>query len=189
MPKVPPADTVNAEEFTAILRVKALKERGQTDFDLTTPAAFRRQTAEDLNLIDIRKLKFSGQIIRLNQADWQLTAKLGATVVQACVITGAPVTNRFDVPVLRVFLKDFRLADTPGETRFDGDDEAEPLTEVIDLAAIMCESLALALPDYTRAPGAELGESVFTAPGQAPLRDGDVKPFAALAALRDKSGE
>ncbi|HBN30135.1 MAG TPA: hypothetical protein DD416_02685, partial [Rhodobacteraceae bacterium] len=99
MPKVPPADTVNAEEFTAILRVKALKERGQTDFDLTPPAAFRRQTAEDLNLIDIRKLKFSGQIIRLNQADWQLTAKLGATVVQACVITGAPVTNRFDVPV------------------------------------------------------------------------------------------
>ncbi|NQW13780.1 MAG: hypothetical protein HQ479_05920, partial [Rhodobacter sp.] len=49
MPKVPPADTVNAEEFTAILRVKALKERGQTDFDLTPPAAFRRQTAEDLN--------------------------------------------------------------------------------------------------------------------------------------------
>lgn len=189
MPKTPPADAADAENFTAILRVKTLKDHGKSDFDLTPPAEFRRQTAQALDLVEIRKLRFSGQITRLDQADFQLTGQLGATVVQTCVITGAPVSTRIDVPVRRVFLKDFKLPDSPGETRFDGDDEAEPLTDVVDLVAILCESLALALPDYPRAAGAELGEAVFTAPGLTPMRDGDVKPFAALAALQDKSGK
>ena len=44
-------------------------------------------------------------------------------------------------------------------------------------------ALALALPLYPRAAGVELGEAVFTEPGLAPLREGDLKPFAALAGL------
>ena len=34
--------------------------------------------------------------------------------------------------------------------------------------------------------GAELGEAVYTAPGQIPMSDEDARPFAGLAALRDK---
>ena len=66
------------------------------------------------------------------------------------------------------------------------DDTAEPLPEVIDLTEVTREALALALPLYPRAPGAELGEAVFAAPGTAPIRDEDLKPFAGLAALKAK---
>lgn len=68
------------------------------------------------------------------------------------------------------------------------DDSVEPLPDVIDVGVVATEALALALPLYPRAEGAELGEAVFTAPGEAPLRDGDLKPFAGLAALKDRLG-
>ena len=171
------------------IAVKSLKDRGETAFFLELDAAQRGALAKMLDLIEIRKLRFEGALRGLNKADWQLKATLGATVVQACIITGAPVVTRLDEPVTRRFLKHFEPHDTPGESQFDGDDEAEALPEIIDLAEIVGESLALALPEYPRAEGAELGEAVFTAPGTAPLRDEDVKPFAALAALRDKLDE
>ena len=60
------------------------------------------------------------------------------------------------------------------------------MPEEIDLGAVMVESLELALPLYPRAPGAELGEAVFAAPGAEPLKDVDLRPFAGLSALRDR---
>ena len=75
------------------------------------------------------------------------------------------------------------------EIEMPEDDTQEPLPEVIDLGAVMAEALALALPDYPRAPGAELGEAVFAAPGVAALRDADLRPFAALAKLRPQGEE
>lgn len=63
------------------------------------------------------------------------------------------------------------------------DDTQEALPEVIDAASVAIEALALALPMYPRAPGVELGEAVFTEPGKAALREGDLKPFAGLAGL------
>jgi uncharacterized metal-binding protein YceD (DUF177 family) len=66
------------------------------------------------------------------------------------------------------------------------DAEIDPLPEVIDVAEIAAEALALALPLYPRAPGAALGEAVFAPPGVTPLGDTDLKPFAGLSALADK---
>jgi hypothetical protein len=50
----------------------------------------------------------------------------------------------------------------------------------------MAEALALALPDYPRAPDAELEAGQFAAPGVAPMTDDEAKPLAGLAALRDR---
>ena len=62
----------------------------------------------------------------------------------------------------------------------------EPMPEVIDLAEVAAEALALALPLYPRAPGAELGEPWCLPPdGVTPLTDADLKPFAALPRLAD----
>jgi hypothetical protein len=52
--------------------------------------------------------------------------------------------------------------------------------------AVLAEALALALPDYPRAPGAELGQAVFAEPGIEPLRDEALRPFAGLAAFKDR---
>jgi uncharacterized metal-binding protein YceD (DUF177 family) len=65
-------------------------------------------------------------------------------------------------------------------------DDTEPLPETIDIAAIAIEALALALPLYPRAKGAEFGEAAFAAPGVTPIKSEDLRPFAGLAGLADK---
>ena len=64
--------------------------------------------------------------------------------------------------------------------------DAEALPEVIDVAAVAIEALALALPLYPRAKGIDLGSVVATPPGAQPLTDETLKPFAGLAGLADK---
>ena len=54
------------------------------------------------------------------------------------------------------------------------------------LLDVFRETLVLALPDYPRAEGVELGERVFSEEGVKPMRDQDAKPFAGLAALKEK---
>jgi len=189
MPKTSQNRQTTPVSAMTTIRLKTLKDRGDQSFDLSPAANHRAGLASELGLKEIRKLRLNGAIRGLNTKDWQLEAIMGATVVQPCVVTGAPVTTRLDVPVRRVYLSGYDLPDIPGELEFDGDDEAEPLCDSVDLLAVMAESLALALPQYPRAPGAELGEAVFTAPGLTPMRDEDVKPFAGLAALRDKLDE
>ena len=65
-------------------------------------------------------------------------------------------------------------------------EDAEALPEIIDIAAIAIEALALALPLYPRAKGAEFGEATFAAPGVTPIKSADLRPFAGLASLADK---
>ncbi len=108
--------------------------------------------------------------------------------MQSCVVTLAPVPARIAEDVRRTFIEDMALPEGD-EIEISEDDSLEPLPEVIDLIDVAREALALALPPYPRAPGAELGEAVFAAPGTVPLRDADLKPFAALAALARKGPE
>ncbi|MEO1238284.1 MAG: YceD family protein, partial [Pseudomonadota bacterium] len=126
-----------------------------------------------------------GRMIPEGQSDWRLEAKLGATVVQTCVVTLTPVTTRIDVPVTRRYLAYMEPVPDAGEIEMPEDDTIEPLPGAIDLHAVLAEALALALPDFPRAPDASLENHTFTEPGKAPLSDADIKPFAALKALRD----
>ncbi len=69
------------------------------------------------------------------------------------------------------------------------DETREPLPAAIDLMAVAAEALALALPPYPRAPGAVLGDARFAEDGATPLSDEDARPFAGLAALRERMDE
>ena len=139
--------------------------------------------AEELGLLGLRTLSFSGEIAPTGRRDFMLTGVLGATVVQPCVVTLEPVTTRLDVPVLRTYVAGF--AEPEGdEVEMAEDDSVEPLPAVIDPAAVMAEALALALPLYPRKAGAELGEAVYAAPGVVPMTDEAARPFAGLAALK-----
>jgi len=120
----------------------------------------------------------------IGQKDWALTAKLGATVVQDCVVTLEPVTTRIDEDVHRQYIADFVVSDA-AEVEMDEDDTIEELPSTLDLVAVMIEALSLALPAFPRAPDASLDDAQFTEPGQAPMTDEDAKPFAGLGALRD----
>ncbi len=167
------------------LRVSALSQSTPTSFEITPEAGERAALADALDILGIRKLRFSGEVRGQGKRDWLLTGELGATVVQACVVTLEPVATRIDVPVRRLYLADW-VEPEGEEVEMPEDDENEPLREVISPRAVMAEALALALPLYPRKEGVETGEAVFAEEGTEPLRDEDTKPFAALAGLREK---
>ncbi|GGD29666.1 YceD family protein [Sinisalibacter lacisalsi] len=171
--------------FGPVLRVAELTP-GQNRHILIEPdAAVCAEIAAALDLLDLRKLRLEGELAPLGRRDWRFTGRLGATVVQPCVVTLAPVTTRIDEDVSRTWLADFTEPEAD-EMEIPESVDDEPLGPGIDLGSLMVEALALALPDYPRAEGAELGEAVFAAPGEEPMTDDDAKPFAGLADLRRK---
>ncbi|MEH6673099.1 MULTISPECIES: YceD family protein [unclassified Sulfitobacter] len=177
MSRTPPSPTA--------LRVAELSQNAQTPFSLRPDADSLRKIAEELDLSALRKLSFEGRLKALGRSDWQLEARLGATVVQPCVVTLEPVQTRIDVDITRLFVQDY---EQPEETEVEipEDDRTEPLGAWIDPAVIMIEALALEVPEYPRADGAELGQAVYTKPGEAPMTDEDARPFAGLADLKDQ---
>ncbi|UYV39321.1 DUF177 domain-containing protein [Rhodobacteraceae bacterium D3-12] len=169
------------------LRVSALSQTAQNPFDIAPNAARLGEIATTLDLLALKKVQFSGYIEADGKRDWRLEAKLGATVVQPCVVTLAPVTTRIETPVTRRFLARLPEEDVEDEEIEMPDDESiEKLQSFIDLEAVLSEALSLALPLYPRASDAALETDRFTEPGKAPMSDDDARPFAGLKALRDK---
>ena len=166
------------------IRLADLPNSRETIFELVPTAGERAAVAAELGIVGLKKLRFAGALAPVGKGDWRLTADLGATVVQECVVTLDPVSTRLDEAVTRTY-----LAETPeiltGEIEMPEDDTAEALPETLDLAEVMIEALALSLPLYPRKEGAALGEAVFAQQGIAPMRDEDTKPFASLAGLRE----
>lgn len=173
------------------IRLADLTTRKATEFSLMPTADERQAVAEELGISGVKKLRFVGAITPIGRTDWTLTAALGATVVQPCVVTLDPVTTRIDEDVTRSYVADLPEPDA-AEVEMPEDDTVEPVPVTLDLAQVMIEALSLALPAYPRAADADLGQAVFAEPGVAPLRDEDTKPFAGLAGLREsleKKGE
>lgn len=166
------------------LRVADLPQNAPTPFDLRPDAKALEAIKDDLGLLGLRKLSFVGDVRAQGKRDWALNGKLGATVIQPCVVTLDPVTTRIDIPVARIFVADW-VDPTEAEFEIPEGDDTEQLGAEIDPTLVMVETLSLALPQYPRKDGAELGQADFTEPGKQAMTDEDVKPFAGLAGLRD----
>lgn len=167
------------------LRVATLPSRKPTRFALTPDAPTRAAMAAALDLLDLPAFRFAGEIRPEGRQDLRLEARMEAVVVQPCSVSLAPVRASLTEDVVRLYLAEM-VDPTGDEVEMPEDDSQEPLPEVIDLGAVALEALALALPLYPRAKGVELGEVSAAPEGAAPLRDADLKPFAGLAALRDR---
>lgn len=171
-------------------RVADLPHNRSKKFDLRPKAEQNEVIASELGLIGLRKLRFFGEITANGKSDWRMSGTIGATVVQACTITLEPVTTRLDLPVERFFVKHMDKVEED-DVEMPEDENIEQLGEWIDPEATMIEALSLALPEYPRAEGAQLGETIFTEPGNEPMSDEAARPFAGLALLKDqlKSGD
>jgi uncharacterized metal-binding protein YceD (DUF177 family) len=171
----------------AILHVTALNPARPVDFDLRPDAETRAAIADDLGIDALRKVRLAGRLSAEGQRSWRLTATLGATVTQPCVVTLDPVTTRIDTDVTRLFLPEDRLEPPrAGETEMPEDDSVEPLGDAVDLLAILAEALALSLPPFPRSDGAVLENAEAAPAGSTPIETDRPKPFAALAGLREK---
>ena len=166
------------------MRLTELTTGRPTTFTLEPNAAERKAVAQALGIVALKKLKFEGTLTPQGRTDWALQAKLGATVVQECVVSLDPVTTRIDEQVNRDYMKVIPEIDA-AELEMSQDDTIDPLPEILDLAQVMIEALSLALPPYPRSKDAELGAIAVTAPGITPMTDDDAKPFAGLGALRE----
>ncbi|GFE51724.1 hypothetical protein So717_34770 [Roseobacter cerasinus] len=167
------------------LRVAELNPNSPAVFALRPDTDALKALAAELDLLGLRKLSFEGEVQAEAGADWLLRGTLGATVVQPCSVTLAPVTTRIDEKVERRYLSDYHEITAP-EVEMPEDDTTEPLGAWIEPHRVMIEALVLALPLYPRQADADLGEQVFAGPGVQPMRDEDTKPFASLADLKAK---
>jgi uncharacterized metal-binding protein YceD (DUF177 family) len=165
-------------------RTAALSARKPTRFAFRPDAETRAAMAAELGLIELPFLELTGEIRPAGRNDFQLEALLKAHAVQPCSVTLAPVPCKLEDSVRRRYDADFQAPDAEEAEMVD--DELEPLPEVLDIRLIAQEALALALPLYPRAKGAELQDANFAPPGVTPLNDTDLKPFAGLQGLADK---
>ena len=185
-------DTPAFPEF--ILDIATLARRKRSVFEYRLDAAQLSALKDELGLSGLRKVVFSGELTPAGKHDFALQAALGATAVQPCTITLEPVTTRIEDDIERRFVADMAKhidRDTEEEDEFGGtamleDDTLETLGREVDLWRVMSEALALALPDYPRAEGAELGTMRVTEPGKEAMGEDDLKPFAGLADLKSK---
>jgi uncharacterized metal-binding protein YceD (DUF177 family) len=181
-PRMTDASPKNPTRF----RSGGLSPRKPTRFAYEADAAARTALAADLGLLNLRALALQGEITPAGRDEMVLTARLTAQANQPCVVTLAPVPARIDEAIRRRFVANLPEPDAD-EVEMPEDDSLEAMPEVIDLAAIAAEALALALPLWPRAPGAGLGAVLHAGEGVAPLTDSDLKPFAGLAALTRKA--
>jgi uncharacterized metal-binding protein YceD (DUF177 family) len=186
MPELIPHAPDNPD-FARVIEPRLIRDLDAFPFDIAATPSEAAAVARLLGAREVRKLRFRGALTRLPKGGWRLDARLGATAVQTCVVTLDPVTTRVDQPVTRTFLPAGATASAEVVVDLD-DDEIEPLGDRIDLGLVAIEALALALPTYPRRPGATLGPASAGDRGVVPLDEAELKPFAALAALRGKSG-
>jgi uncharacterized metal-binding protein YceD (DUF177 family) len=171
-----------------VIRVGDLAKGEQRPILVEPGPEARAAIAGALGIDAVKKLRLDGVLAPLGKRDWQFTGQIGATVVQACVVTLAPVTTRIDEPVARRWIADWHEPEGD-EVEIPEAVDDEPLAASIDFGAVMVEALALALPAFPRAEGVVLDTAVFTEPGKTAMSDDDARPFAGLAALRDKLGD
>lgn len=111
-----------------------------------------------------------------------------AEVEQPCVVTGEPVAARIDEPFAVRFIDSehfARVAEADEEVEIAADDlDVLPIEHgIIDLGELVAQTLALALPPYPRAAGADAaGRAEGVIDDAAAKRASG--PFAALAGLR-----
>lgn len=176
------------DRLTLPFLVRSLSPKKPTRFDLQAKPAEKPAIAADLGISAVLWFSFKGAFHPVGRRDLRLEAVLEAEVEQPCGITLVPVRSMIRENISRLYLAEWQ-APTATEVEIVGDDDAEPLPDMIDVANVAIEALSLALPPYPRAPGAELGAVVHAEPGTAPLTDDAIRPFAGLAALRDKLGK
>ena len=166
--------------------IRLTVREAEQDFALVPDATARARLAEELGLLTLRKLRFEGRLAPEGERDWHLIARLGATVVQPCVVTLSPVTTRIDTDVERRYLAEMPELPEGDEIEMPEDDTLEPMPEKLDLMNVLAEALALALPDFPRAEGVEAVDMTVTEPGKTPITEAEAKPFAGLKSLRER---
>ena len=169
------------------LELRHLVQNRGVNFNLDFSECLIFSVVQQYGLIKLQKASFLGTILPLDQGDWMLSGRLGASIEQPCSLTLLPVRTRIDTQVTRNFRKILLpLSKTMSDTESTRDDNDEQLHQIIDIFCIFCEALSLELPDYPRTENVVATITDYGPPGTVVLTDNTAKPFAVLAELKNK---
>ena len=171
-------------EFSFPIDVTQVAALGR-DYTLIAKEDERKRVAKRLDLLELTTLRAHLHVTPGEGGVVAVTGRLAADVSQECVVTLVPVkasvaeefSRSYTRQVSKTFVEDIdvEISDDPPE-ELHGD--------VLDLAEVVVEQLALLINAYPRAPGA-----VFK-PQAASLDESPkaaVSPFAVLAKLKTNS--
>ncbi len=176
--------------FSRPIPVRRLSRRRETPFSIEADPEELADLARFLGLPHVERLSFEGTVAAVGEEDWEVRGRLVAALEQTCVVSLEPVAIHHDAEITRRYMPADEIAPVSEVTVApDEEDEPDTFTNAIDPAALAVESLVLMLDPYPRAEGAALERATFAGPGVTPLEDADVRPFAGLAALRQKSAK
>ncbi len=182
---------MTSSEFSFAIEIDRIPTAGG-HYEVAAPPAACAAIARRLDVLEVKALKGSfdarmgaGGIVRV-------TGKVHADLVQACVVSLAPVPAHIDEDIETTFVAAERLgrkkhkdAEEEEIVGLEGEDPPEVSEDGrIDLAELAITQVALVLDPYPRAPG------VAFDPAKAGLKASDILapepagPFAALAKLK-----
>ena len=169
-------------EFSRVERLDAIGGE-ERQVQIAADAGERAALARRFGLVAIEGLA-ANLGIRREAAGIAVRGRVTARVVQACVITGAPLTSTVDEPVALLFVELARGGGGEEEVELTSDalDTVEIEGGGIDLGEAAAETMALALDPFPRSPDAD------AAAAEAGLmREEDAGPFGALKGLLGKT--
>ena len=178
-----------SEIFDKIIKISDLSTVKGNSFRWQSNVASNSKIAEQLDLISLGKIDFRGKISAHGKNKWLLSGKLGASVVQKCVVTQEAVRCRLDENVKRVYVPTTEISplekDEGLDVNMELDETLEPLTDTLDLSLLALETLALVLPDYPRSNDTDY---LSISLGDDSLDDieNEQNPFAILRTLKEK---
>lgn len=173
-------------EFSRIVNVARLPATAIYTFNDTPTLDEAVALADLFSVISVRKMRFQGALTPMDSKGWVLEGTLGASIAQVCVLTLETVRTRIDIDVKRVYLPMTKSAGSEISLDAVADDETEALESEIDLGLVAIEALALVIPEYPRIEGATLENGESLPRGATPIEEETAKPFAGLAALKEK---
>lgn len=176
--------------FARPVAVGRLSRKRPTAFAIAAEAGELAALAAFLGVARVDRLSFEGTIAPAGEEGWQVQGRMSAALEQTCVVSLEPVPVSHEAELERLYLPEGRLPPLR-EVSVEPDEADEPdaFTTTIDPGLLALESLALMLDPYPRAAGAELGPASSAPPGAEPIDDAELRPFAGLAALKDRLGK
>lgn len=182
-----PSRDPSKEPFLHIFALDAIKDGGVEDIEITATPEDLKAIAKRLEILELKGLTVEGKLQRVkgeNRLDF--TGRLLADVVQACVVSLAPVEEGINEPLELSFMEG---VDPPVEAAadielvFEQNAIDEPMRDgKANLGEVVIQQLSLALNPYPRAKGAAFDEKKWG--GTA-----NDNPFAKLKDLQTKKDE
>lgn len=166
-------------EFSYFVATDAIGRTGA--LDLSANEAERAAVAARLALVRLDSLHVTATLDRTAEGA-RLTGQLSAALVQSCAATALPLEQKVTAPFDLRYLATMPLPDEPDAEIELGDADCDivPLEPGgVDVGEAAVQTLALALDLFPRHPDAD---RILREKGV--LSEGQVGPFAALAALK-----